>query len=59
MAGDVEERLLNDLLVTCQGHQWLKTTSKQRTDSTYLMARIRAMNRLECVVEMMQFTSTD
>lgn len=56
VAGDAEERLLNHLLVTCQEQKWLKTASKQRTDSTYVLARIRAMNRLECVVETMRFT---
>ena len=56
VAGDAEERLLNHLLVICQEQKWLKTASKQRTDSTYVLACIRAMNRLECVVETMRFT---
>lgn len=56
IAGNAEERLLNHLLVKCQEHKWLKTAAKQRTDSTYVLARIRSMNRLECVVETMRFT---
>lgn len=55
LAGEAQERLLNHLLVVCQEQKWLKTTTKQRTDSTYVLARIRAMNRLECVVETMRF----
>jgi transposase len=55
VAGKAEERLLNHLLVCCQDHQWLKAGGKQRTDSTHVLARIRAMNRLECVAETMRF----
>jgi transposase len=47
--------LLNQLLTRCQKHKILKTSVKQRTDSTYVLARIRALNRLECVVETMRF----
>ncbi len=54
--GHAEERLLNHLLVCCQEHKWLKAATKQRTDSTHILARIRATNRLECVIETMRFT---
>jgi transposase len=56
VAGKAEERLLNHLLRCCQDHQWLKAGSKQRTDSTHVLARVRDMNRLECVEETMRFT---
>ena len=56
VVGKAEERLLNHLLVCCQDHNWLKAGGKQRTDSTHVLARIRAMNRLECVGETMRFT---
>jgi len=56
VAGKAEERLFNHLLVCCQDHQWLKAGGKQRTDSTHVLARVRAMNRLECVIETMRFT---
>jgi len=56
VAANAEERLLNHLLVCCQDHKWLKAGGKQRTDSTHVLARIRAMNRLECVGETMRFT---
>ncbi len=55
LAGHAEERLQNHLLVRCQEHKWLKAPTKQRTDSTHVLARIRATNRLECVIETMRF----
>ena len=56
VAGKAEERLLNHLLVCCQDHRWLKAGGKQRTDATHVLARVRDMNRLECVAETMRFT---
>ncbi|WP_425291046.1 hypothetical protein [Spirosoma linguale] len=56
LAGHAEERLLNHLLVCCQEHKWLKAATKQRTDSTHVLARLRATNRLECVIETIRFT---
>lgn len=55
LAGNAEERLLNHLLVCCQEHKWLKAATKQRTESTHVLARIRATNRSECVIETMRF----
>ena len=49
VAGTAEGRLLNQLLVYCQDHQWLKAGGKQRTDSTHVLACVRDMNRLGCV----------
>ena len=56
LAGNAEERLLNHLLVCCQEHKWLKAATKQRTDSTHILARIRATIRLECIIETRRFT---
>jgi transposase len=56
LKANAQERLLNHLLACCQEHKWFKTSAKQRTDSTHVLARIRAMNRLECVIETMRFT---
>ena len=56
VAAKAEERLLNHLLVCCQDQKWLKAGGKQRTDSTHVLARVRDMNRLECVGEAMRFT---
>ena len=53
--GNAEELLLNRLLNCCQQQQWLKGPGKQRTDATHVLARIRAMNRLECVIETMRY----
>lgn len=56
LAGHAEERLLNHLLACCQEHNWLQAATKQRTDSTHILARIRATNRLELAIETMRFT---
>ena len=56
VAGKAEERLLNHPLVCCPDHRWLKAGGKQRTDATHVLARVREMNRLECVAETMRFT---
>lgn len=39
------------LLTLCKEHGWLKARGRQRTDSTHILAKIRALNRTECVVE--------
>jgi transposase len=49
------EQLLFDTLLTKLREQgWLKARGRQRTDSTHVLAAIRAMNRLECVIETMR-----
>ncbi len=53
--GQAEEGLFNKLLTLCQEQKWLHSHAKQRTDSTHILARIRAMNRIECVTETMRF----
>ena len=52
--GNAEELLLNHLLDCCHQQQWLKRQGKQRTDATHVLARIRAMNRLEYLIETMR-----
>jgi transposase len=44
------------LLAVCREHGLLKAHSQQRTDSTHVLAAIRALNRLELVVETMRHT---
>src|SRR5260370_35023021 len=56
LAGGQEEVLLNALLHLCRERGWLKERGKQRTDSTYVLAGIRTMNRLECVAETLRAT---
>jgi transposase len=51
LAGAAEQRLLDAVLRRCRERGWLKAHGRQRTDSTHVLARIRAVNRLECVRE--------
>jgi transposase len=44
-------RLLDRLLEVLQTHQLLRQRGQQRTDSTHLLAAVRALNRLENVGE--------
>jgi len=47
VAHTVEERLLQTMLDLCQARNWLKARGKQRTDSTHVLAKVRALNRPE------------
>src|SRR5438874_12650409 len=40
----------------CKEHGWLKARGRQRTDSTHVFAKVRALNRAECVVETLRHT---
>lgn len=51
VAGNAEERLLDTLLQAFQERGLLKAGSRQRTDSTHVLANLRDLNRLECVGE--------
>ena len=51
VAGAAEQRLLDALLEHWRERKWLKARGRQRTDSTHVLARVRAVNRLECVGE--------
>ncbi|WP_126631855.1 transposase [Dictyobacter alpinus] len=53
--GKVEHLLLDTLLALCKERGWLKARERQRTDSPYVLAKIRAMNRHMCVGEAMRF----
>jgi transposase len=46
-----EERFLEAVLDLCKERGWLKTGGRQRTDSTHILAKVRALNRAACVVE--------
>jgi transposase len=43
--------LFDTLLETCRARGWIKVRGKQRTDSTYVLAAIRTLNRLELALE--------
>jgi transposase len=47
------QRLLDTFLTTCKAGGWLKARGTQRTDSTHVLAAIRTLHRLECVLEAM------
>ncbi len=53
--GEAEMRLLDLLLQICHEHGWLKERGRQRTDSTHVLAKIRALNRLVCVAQTMVY----
>jgi transposase len=42
-------------LAACNARGWLKARGTQRTDSTHVMAAIRTLHRLECVLEAMHY----
>jgi transposase len=51
LAGGGEGWLLEKLLDRCKALGLLKAGGKQRTDSTHVLARVRATVRLECILE--------
>src|SRR6266566_1844288 len=53
--GNAEQRLLDLLLERCRKGGWLKAHGRQRTDSTHVLARIRALNRTLCVAQTMVY----
>ena len=53
--GNAEQRLLDLLLERCREGGWLKARGRQRTDSTHVLARIRALNRTLCVAQTMVY----
>ena len=49
-----EPRVLGKMLTLFQQKGWLKARGRQRTDSTHVLAKIRALNRVLCVWETMR-----
>jgi transposase len=56
VAQQAEQRLLEKLLTLFRQKGWLKARGRQRTDSTHVLAKIRALNRVLCVWETMRAT---
>jgi transposase len=54
--GGAEGLLLERLLERCKGLGWLKARGRQRTDSTHVLARVRATVRLGCATEALRHT---
>src|SRR5712692_2001043 len=55
LAHDAAQRLLDTFLTTCKARGWIKARGTQRTDSTHVLAAIRTLHRLECVLEAMHY----
>ena len=53
--GKAELRLLEVFLERCREEGWLKARGRQRTDSTHVLAKVRALNRLLCVAQTMVY----
>jgi transposase len=51
VAGSAELRLLDLMLGRFAERGWLKARGRQRTDSTHVLAKIRALNRVLCVAQ--------
>jgi transposase len=51
LAGNMEHLLLEALLEACKAHGLLRPRGRARTDSTHVVAAVRALNRLESVTE--------
>src|SRR3954469_14783025 len=49
--GGAARLLLEAMLETCKAHGLVKARTRQRTDSTHVLAAIRTLNRLELVGE--------
>jgi hypothetical protein len=50
-----EQLLLDTMLAIFKEQGWLKERHEPRSDSTHVLARVRAINRLMCVGEAMRF----
>ena len=56
VVGKIEYVLFDTLLAQLRERGYLKARGRQRTDSTHVLASIRALNRLECVGETLRHT---
>ena len=54
--GQAEHLLLETMLTLFKERGWLKARGKQRTNSTHVLAKIRALNRVLCVGETLRHT---
>jgi transposase len=49
------QRFLDAFLAACKARGWIKARGTQRTDSTHVLAAIRTLHRLECVLEAIHY----
>lgn len=54
LEGEAEKRLFDTLVEVFREHGLVKSRGKQRSDSSHVLAAVRALNRLECVGESMR-----
>jgi transposase len=54
LSHQAERHLFDVMMAHFRERGWVKERGKQRTDSTHVLAAIRAVNRLECVGETMR-----
>jgi transposase len=54
ITGAAEVLLFDTLLTWCRSRQLVKARGRQRTDSTHILAAVRALNRIEVVGETMR-----
>jgi transposase len=47
------QQFLDAFLASCKARGWIKARGMQRTDSTHVLAAIRTLHRMECVLEAM------
>jgi transposase len=55
VAHEAGQRFLDTFLATCKARGWIKARGTQRTDSTHVLAAIRTLHRLECVLEALHY----
>jgi transposase len=55
LAHEAGQRFLDAFLAACKARGWVKARGMQRTDSTHVVAAIRTLHRLECVLEAMHW----
>lgn len=53
---EADSLVFDQLLAWCQQQGWLQARGRQRTDSTHVLAAIRAVTRLECAGETLRAT---
>ena len=55
LAHEASQRFLDTFLATCKARGWIKARGTQRTDSTHVLAAIRTLHRVECVLEALHY----
>jgi transposase len=55
LAHEAGQWFLETFLTTCKARGWVKARGMPRTDSTHVLAAIRTLHRVECVLEAMHY----